>query len=98
MKSNNALIESTYTALHDYLTKNSENAEAYKQFEKEYHPGFMACKVLPFNEARLFDCMMELRDSIAQEAAKTSGRGDLRKAMLYVLKNAEIFGRLCCTS
>lgn len=89
MKSNNAIIESTYDALHDYLTKTSENAEVYKQLEKDYYPGYKAYKVLPFNEAKLFDCMMELRESITQEAAKSSGRGDLRKAMMFVLKNAD---------
>lgn len=89
MKSNNAMIESAFDALYDFLMVRHEHADLFRGFDKGYTPGFKAADVCYMPEAKLFDCMMELRESIAQTSAKASGRGDLRKAMVGVLKNAD---------
>ena len=92
MKSNNAVIEDAYNTLYEYLFKREyESRDLVEKFASNWHPGYKATQEWrdwPTPEARLFDCMMELRAAIEAAAAKSVGRGELRRALVAILKNA----------
>jgi len=96
MKSNNKVIEDVYNVLYDYLFNRSYDEIAMgviAQCKAGYFPGYRARKIwgdTPVAELDLFDSMMQLKEIIEQAAAASAGRGNLRKSMLSVLKNADI--------
>lgn len=85
-KSNMELVEKTYNELYDFLMNKCENAELYRKLFKANHE---SAEFIPFPEAQLYKVLCDLKDAIAQETAKASGKGKIREIMMRIIRNAD---------
>lgn len=82
---NNAQIEKAYNAIYDYVMNKCENKDFYNAALK-YDIKNLKKATLHFPQDELYEVMLSLKETIQKAVAKESGNGNLRKAMLDVLK------------
>ena len=81
-------IEKAYNAIYDYLMNKCENRDFYHACIKSDIKNLSKSSIY-YDTNDLFDVMLSLKETIQQNAAKESGNGGLRKAMLNVLKRGK---------
>ena len=84
---NNGLIEKAYNAIYDYLMNKSVYAPTYRAALKE---NARETKSFFGSDSDLFAVMIELRDEINHATAKNSGKGNLFKSMMKIIKDADV--------
>lgn len=82
---NNAVIEKAYNAIYDYLMNKCENKDFYNAALKHDITNLQK-SALRFPQDNLYDVMISLKETIQKSVAKENGNGNLRKAMMNVLK------------
>lgn len=85
MAVNMKLVEKTYNAIYDYLINKCDNREFYEAWLKHGIKSSSKSSV-QFSTNELYDVMIELQEAIKKHIAEEKGTGNLRKAMLNVLK------------
>lgn len=85
MAVNMKLVEKTYNTIYDYLINKCDNKEFYKAMLNHDIKSTSKSSIY-FNTNELYNVMIELQEAIKKHVAEEKGTGNLRKAMLNVLK------------